>query len=78
MGEIRGKMGVTRPSKARLGHFTLRHTHCVSYLLVFVDDCVEELAVSPAGGEVVTAEAWVALHHALGPQQQLLLGRHVI
>ena len=35
------------------------------YLLVLVDDCVEELAVSPAGGEVVTAEAWVALDHAL-------------
>lgn len=35
------------------------------YLLVFVDDCIEELAVSPARGEVVTAEAWVALDHAL-------------
>lgn len=48
------------------------------YLLVFVDDCIEELAVSPARGEVVTAEAWVALDHALRPEKKLLLGRHVI
>ena len=42
-------------------------------LLVPVDDGVEEAAVAPAGGEVVAAQALVALHHALGPQQQLLL-----
>ena len=45
---------------------------------VLVDDGVEELAVPPAGGEVVAAQALVALHHPLGPQQQLLLGRHVL
>lgn len=45
---------------------------------MFVDDGVEELAVPPAGGEVVTADALVAVHHALGPQQQLLLRRHVV
>lgn len=45
---------------------------------MFVDDCVEELAISPASGEVVTAEAWVALYHALWPEKKLLLGRHVI
>lgn len=49
-----------------------------SGLLVPVDDGVEEAAVAPAGGEVVAAQALVALHHALGPQQQLLLGRHVL
>ena len=45
---------------------------------MFVDDGVEELAVPPGGGEVVTAHAVVALRHPLRPQQQLLLGRHVI
>ena len=45
---------------------------------VFVDDGVEELPVPPAGGEVVAAHAVVALRHALGPQQQLLLRRHVV
>ena len=49
-----------------------------SGLLVPVDDGVEEAAVTPAGGEVVAAQALVALHHALGPQQQLLLGCHVL
>ena len=43
-------------------------------LLVPMDDGVEEAAVAPAGGEVVAAQALVALHHALGPQQQLLPG----
>lgn len=46
--------------------------------LVFVYDSVEELAVSPAGGEVITADALVAVRHPLGPEQQLLLGRHVL
>jgi len=46
--------------------------------LVFVDDGVEELAVPPAGGEVVAADALVAVRHPLGPEQQLLLGRHVL
>lgn len=49
---------------------------CVSP--VFVYDGVEELAIPPAGGEVVAAHALVSLHHALRPQQQLLLGRHVV
>lgn len=46
--------------------------------LVLVYDGIEEFAVSPAGGEVVTADALVALRHPLGPEQQLLLGRHVL
>lgn len=41
-------------------------------------DGVEELAVPPAGGEVVAAQALVPLHHPLGPEQQLLLGGHVV
>ena len=45
---------------------------------VLVDDGVEELAVPPAGGEVVAAHALVVLRHRLGPEQQLLLGRHVL
>lgn len=45
--------------------------------LVFVDDGIEQPAVSPAGGEVVTADVLVAVRYPLGPQQQLLLGRHV-
>lgn len=45
---------------------------------VFMDDGVEEFAISPAGGEVITAQALVTLHHALRPQQQLLLGSHII
>lgn len=49
----------------------------VHYSLVFMYDGVEELAVPPAGGEVVAADALVAVRHPLGPQQQLLLGRHV-
>lgn len=43
-----------------------------------VNDGVEEAAVTPAGGEIVAAQALVALHHALRPQQQLLLRRHVL
>ena len=49
---------------------------CVSP--VFVNDGIEELSVPPAGGEVVTAQALVSLHHPLRPQQQLLFGRHVV
>lgn len=45
---------------------------------MFVDDGVEEPAVPPVGGEVVAAQALVALHHSLRPEQQLLFGRHVI
>ncbi len=45
---------------------------------VFVYDGVEELAVPPAGGEVVAAQALVSLHHPLRPEQQLLFGRHVV
>lgn len=45
---------------------------------VFVYDAVEELAVPPACGEVVAAHAVVPFHHPLGPQQQLLLGCHVV
>lgn len=47
------------------------------YSLVFVDDSIEELAVPPAGGKVVTADALVAVGYPLGPEQQLLLGCHV-
>lgn len=45
---------------------------------MLVDDGIEEPAIPPADGEVVTAHALVALHHALGPKQELLLGCHVI
>lgn len=45
---------------------------------VFMDDGVEEPAISPAGGEVITAQALVTFHHALRPQQQLLLGSHIV
>lgn len=41
-------------------------------------DCVEEFSVPPASGEVVTADALVAVRQPLGPEQQLLLGRHVL
>lgn len=44
---------------------------------MFVNDGVEELAVSPAGGEVIAADVLIAVRHSLGPEQQLLLGRHV-
>lgn len=44
---------------------------------MFVYDGVEELAVPPAGGEVVAVDALVAVDHPLRPEQQLLLGRHV-
>lgn len=47
------------------------------YSLVFVDDSIEELAVPPAGGKVVTADVLVAVGYPLGPEQQLLLGCHV-
>ena len=45
---------------------------------MFVNDGVEELSVPPVGGEVVAAQALVSLHHPLGPEQQLLFGRHVV
>ena len=45
---------------------------------MFVDYAVEELSVPPGGGEVVAAHAVEALSHPLRPQQQLLLGRHVV
>lgn len=45
---------------------------------VFVYDGVEEFAVPPVAGEVVAAETLVALHHPLRPQQQTLLGGHVV
>lgn len=45
---------------------------------VFVYDGVEELSISPVGGEVVAAQTLVSLHHPLGPKQQLLFGRHVV
>lgn len=50
----------------------------VSHAPVFVYDGVEELPVPPAAGEVVAAQTLVSLHHPLGPEQQLLLGRHVV
>lgn len=45
---------------------------------MFVYDGVEQLAIPPAAGEVVAAQALVSLHHPLRPQQQLLFGRHVV
>lgn len=45
---------------------------------VFVYDGIEELSIPPAAGEVVAAQTLVSLHHPLGPEQQLLLGRHVV
>lgn len=44
---------------------------------MLVYDSVEQLAVPPAGGEVITADVLVAVRHPLGPEQQLLLGCHV-
>lgn len=49
-----------------------------SFSPVLVYDGVEQLPVPPAAGEVVAAQALVSLHHPLGPEQQLLLGRHVV
>lgn len=43
-----------------------------------MDDGVEEPAVPPGGGEVVAADPHVAVRHLLGPEQQPLLGRHVL
>lgn len=43
-----------------------------------VYDSIEELAIPPAGGEVIAADALVAVRHPLGPEQQLLLCRHVL
>lgn len=45
---------------------------------MFVYDGVEQLAIPPAGGEVVAAQTLVSLHHPLRPEQQLLFGRHVV
>lgn len=45
---------------------------------VSVYDGIEELSIPPAAGEVVAAQTLVSLHHPLGPEQQLLLGRHVV
>lgn len=53
-------------------------TSPLAHTPVPVNDGIEEAAVAPAGGEIVTVQALVTFHHALGPQQQLLLGRHVL
>lgn len=53
-------------------------THVNQSWPVFVYDGVEELSIPPAGGEIVTAQALVSLHHPLRPKQQLLFGRHVV
>lgn len=52
--------------------------HLDSVSPVFVYDGIEELSISPVGGEVVAAQTLVSLHHPLGPKQQLLFGRHVV
>lgn len=44
---------------------------------MFMYNSVEQFAVPPAGAEVFTADVLVAIPHPLGPEQQLLLGRHV-
>lgn len=41
-------------------------------------DSVEQFPIPPAGGEVVTADVLVTICHPLGPEQQLLLGCHVL
>lgn len=51
---------------------------CCCLSPVFVYDGVEKLPIPPAAGEVVAAQALVSLHHPLGPEQQFLLGRHVV
>ncbi len=43
-----------------------------------MDDGIEELAIFPAGGEVITPQAMVALYHPLRPQKQLFFGSHII
>lgn len=48
------------------------------YSLVFVNDSIEQLAVPPAGGEVLTPDVLIAIGDPLGPEQQLLFGRHII
>lgn len=59
-------------------HFVVIHCGMIfEHSLVSVYDGVKEFAIPPAGGEVVTADAWVAVSHPLGPEQQLLLGCHV-
>lgn len=58
-------------------HIPINNQQQKAHSLVFVYDGVEELAVPPAGGEVITADALVAVGHPLGPDQQLLLGCHV-
>lgn len=58
-----------------LGLFSIKKNCAHSLVLVY--DSIEEFAIPPAGGEVVTADALVAICHPLRPEQQLLLGRHV-
>ncbi len=48
------------------------------FLPVLMDDGIEELAIFPAGGEVITPQAMVALYHPLRPQKQLFFGSHII
>lgn len=43
-----------------------------------MNDGVEQPSIPPGGGEVITADAHVALGHLLRPHQQTLLGRHVL
>lgn len=45
---------------------------------MFVDNSIEQLAIPPAGGEVLTAYVLVAVRNPLRPEQQLLFGRHVL
>lgn len=45
---------------------------------MFVNDSVEELAIPPAGGEVLTANVLIAVGNPLRPEQQLLFGCHVL
>lgn len=45
---------------------------------MLVNDGVEQLAIPPAGGEVLTADVLIAVRDPLRPEQQLLFGRHVL
>lgn len=50
----------------------------ILHSLVFVNDGIEQLAVPPAGGEVLTPDVLIAIGDPLRPEQQLLFGRHII
>ncbi len=47
-------------------------------LPVLMNNSIEQLSIPPRGSEVVTADAYIAFGHLLGPQQKSLLGCHVL